>query len=144
MSDTVISEATDPGDREAYFSIRIDVFCHEQNVSREIEFDGLDDQCQHYLANIDGTAIGTARVRALNDREIKLERIAVRPEHRDSGVGRLLMIRALSDAKQAGYACAVLNSQVQACPFYAKLGFEIEGEPFEEAGIPHRHMRRML
>ena len=61
-----------------------------------------------------------------------------------TGIGRLLMVRVLSDAARSGYECAVLNSQVQACPFYAKLGFEIEGEPFDEAGIPHRRMRRML
>ena len=144
MADPTVTEAVDPRDREACFEIRIDVFCHEQKVSRDIEFDGLDDRCRHYLAISDGENIGTARARPLNEQEIKLERIAVRLEHRNAGIGRLLMVRALSDAKQAGYEYAVLNSQVQACPFYTKLGFEIEGAPFDEAGIPYRRMRRTL
>ena len=144
MAGPVVLEAIEPRDREACFAIRIDVFCDEQNVSRDIEFDGLDDQCRHYLVTLDDAEIGTARARPLNDREIKLERIAVRSEFRNTGIGRLLMVRVLSDAARSGYECAVLNSQVQACPFYAKLGFEIEGEPFDEAGIPHRRMRRML
>ena len=139
-----VYEATDPQDLDTCFSIRIVVFCHEQQVSREIEFDGLDDQCRHYLAILDKQGIGTARVRPLDDSEVKLERVAVRSEHRHLGIGRRLMELALADAQQAGYKGAMLNSQVQACPFYEKLGFRAEGAGFYEAGIPHRRMRRVF
>jgi predicted GNAT family N-acyltransferase len=37
-----------------------------------------------------------------------------------------------------------LHAQVQALPFYEKAGFRAEGEVFDEAGIPHRRMRKAL
>jgi predicted GNAT family N-acyltransferase len=39
---------------------------------------------------------------------------------------------------------AYLGAQVHAVGFYEKLGFEVEGEEFIDADVPHRHMRRAL
>ena len=39
-------------------------------------------------------------------------------------------------------AQVMLNAQVQALDFYRRQGFIEEGEPFMEAGIVHRAMRR--
>ncbi len=144
MADPVIFEAMTHKDLEACFAIRIDVFCGEQKVSREIEFDGLDDQCRHYLATWKNSGIGTARMRPLGNGEVKLERVAVRSEYRLLGIGRLLMARALADAKEEGYGTAVLNAQIQAGPFYEKLGFRAEGGEFLEADIPHHRMSKAL
>ncbi|MEE2997153.1 MAG: GNAT family N-acetyltransferase [Pseudomonadota bacterium] len=144
MSFPIITEAIEPCDRKACFSIRIDVFCVEQKVNRDIEFDGLDEHCSHYLARLDNKEIGTARVRPLDKYQIKFERVAVRRAHRKAGVGRQLMLRAITDAAKSGYTSAFLYSQLHACPFYEKLGFSIESDIFYEAGIPHRSMRKIL
>jgi predicted GNAT family N-acyltransferase len=37
-----------------------------------------------------------------------------------------------------------LHAQRTAEGFYRRLGFTPQGEPFEEAGIPHIEMRRAL
>lgn len=37
-----------------------------------------------------------------------------------------------------------LHAQLESIPFYKGLGFEAEGDAFEEAGILHRHMSRSL
>jgi predicted GNAT family N-acyltransferase len=144
VSDLIITEAIEPSDREACFSIRIDVFCVEQKVNRDIEFDGLDEHCYHYLARLNDIEIGTARVRPLDKWQIKLERVAVRQAHRKAGAGRKLMLRAITDAAKSGYTSAFLYSQLHACPFYEKLGFSFESGIFYEAGIPHRSMRKIL
>ncbi|MEC7944015.1 MAG: GNAT family N-acetyltransferase [Pseudomonadota bacterium] len=144
MSDILINEVMNPDDRKACFSIRVEVFCVEQRVNRAIEFDGMDDQCRHYIATYKGNCVGTARTRQLSDTEVKFERVAVLREHRKNGIGRLLMARGMSDAAHAGYRRAVLNSQVHAGPFYEKLGFRSEGDVFLEAGIPHRSMSKEL
>ena len=144
MTFPVIFEAIEISELEACYSIRFDVFCIEQKVNRNIEFDSLDDLCRHYLATLDGVEIGTARVRALDNREVKVERVAVKNPHRKSGIGRQLMFRVLDDAKKSGYSSASLNSQVHACTFYEKLGFLTETETFFEAEIPHRGMRKKL
>ena len=43
-----------------------------------------------------------------------------------------------------GIALVLLAAQVHALPFYRAHGFEAEGAEYEEAGIPHRNMRRRL
>ena len=37
-----------------------------------------------------------------------------------------------------------LSAQVSAIAFYESLGYSAEGDVFEEAGIPHRNMRKRL
>ncbi len=36
----------------------------------------------------------------------------------------------------------VLDAQIQALPFYEKLGYVAEGDVFMDAGIPHLLMRK--
>ena len=47
-------------------------------------------------------------------------------------------------AREEGHASVVLHAQTHATGFYARHGFEPEGDAFLEAGIPHRTMRRQL
>ncbi len=137
-----IWEAVVSGDRDLCYRIRTQVFCNEQRVSPEIEFDGLDDACRHYLARRQSVAIGTARARPLESGVVKVERVAVLESWRRQGVGRMLMERLLADARRDGFVQAVLNSQRQAAPFYEELGFRQDGEEFLEANIPHVRMTR--
>ena len=50
-------------DIEKAFDIRRQVFCIEQNVSKEIEMDEFDEVASHILAFIDDIPVGTARWR---------------------------------------------------------------------------------
>ena len=63
---------------------------------------------------------------------------------RGKGVGAELMVRLIGLARERGDAKAMLNAQVQALPFYARLGFVAVGEPFDEAGIAHQAMELPL
>jgi predicted GNAT family N-acyltransferase len=47
-------------------------------------------------------------------------------------------------ARSRGDARAMLNAQTHALPFYERHGFVAVGEPFDEAGIPHLAMERLL
>ena len=38
----------------------------------------------------------------------------------------------------------VLHAQDHALGFYERCGYEVEGDGFEEAGIPHHKMRKPL
>ena len=133
-----------PKELELCLDIRIRVFCHEQGVSRDIELDGLDGVCRHYVAFIEADAVGTARARPIDDKTIKFERVAVLKEFRGWDFGKSLMELAISDATENGYRKAILNAQTHAEPFYQSLGFSQQGERFEEAGIPHIQMVRKL
>ena len=83
-----------------------------------------------------GNAIGTARL--LPDG--KVGRMAVLREWRGKGVGRALLLRLVEEGKKQHLQQLALHAQVYADEFYRKFGFEIVGDKFMEAGIPHVKM----
>ena len=50
----------------------------------------------------------------------------------------------MAEARARGLPRVVLHAQISALGFYEKAGFVPEGDPFEEAGIIHRVMSRVL
>ena len=130
-------------EKELNFSqkIREIVFCDEQKVSKEIEFDGLDDLCDHFLIFKKNNPIGTARLREKTPGVFKIERVAVLKKERLNGVGKLLMNEVIKYAlNNQSLKLLILHSQVQVKNFYKKLGFKEEGKEFFEDGIPHIKM----
>ena len=130
-------------DMAACLAIRHQVFVREQCVDEDLERDGLDDRCIHYLALDGPTPVGTARVMPLDDR-YKIQRMAVLSSARGTGVGAALMEFIMDDLGEAAEASGrhfFLSSQVHAMAFYEKLGFEACSEVFMDAGIAHRDMR---
>lgn len=130
-------------ERALCFEIRRRVFVQEQRVPVDEDRDGLDDECVHFLAGLDGREVGTARMR-IADGVARAQRVAVLPELRRAGIGGALMAALEADARRRGLAEVVLHAQVQVIPFYQRLGYVAEGDVFSEAGIPHRRMRRPL
>jgi predicted GNAT family N-acyltransferase len=121
--------------------VRFEVFVREQGVPLELEWDEFDPVSRHVLAiSRDGHAVGTGRL--LPDGHIG--RMAVRAAWRRHGVGSAILSELLAMAREDGHDCVVLHAQTHATGFYARYGFEPEGEEFLEAGIPHRAMRRHL
>jgi predicted GNAT family N-acyltransferase len=124
--------------------IRRQVFCLEQKVPETVEWDGLDGDCRHFLLWADGQAVATARIRPYGPSLIKIERVAVLKSHRGLGLGRVLMVQILANARASGASQAVLNAQSAVKGFYADLGFVPEGPEFVEADIAHVRMRLSL
>jgi len=124
---------------QAAHRIRQAVFCEEQGVSAEEEWDGKDGLCQHVLALQDNTEVGCARVRPYGPGIFKVERVAVLKQHRNTGAGKAIMAEIL---KRYGGQTLVMNAQLAVEGFYSALGFVSEGEVFEEANIAHVHMVR--
>ena len=128
-------------DGEALRGVRHDVFVVEQRVPAPLEWDAIDAQCVHALAcDAEGRAVGCGRL--LPDGHIG--RMAVRREWRGQGVGAALLTHLIGLAKARGDERVVLNAQTHAMPFYARFGFAPVGAPFDEAGIPHQAMQRVL
>ena len=118
--------------------IRDAVFCEEQGVPANLEWDGKDRLCEHFLLDADGVAIATARVRPYGPSIFKVERVAVLREKRSLGAGQAIMKYILNRLRNSG--TIVLNAQARVEDFYERLGFVREDDTFEEAGIPHVHM----
>ena len=133
-----------PDELAQCFAIRREVFVDEQRVPLHEEMDAHDASSTHFLALLDGEPVGTARLRTLSDGTPKAERVAVRAAHRKNGIGRALMTALEDAARKSGHPHLVLNAQVPVIAFYERLGYRAEGPVFDEAGIPHRAMRKKL
>jgi predicted GNAT family N-acyltransferase len=125
-------------------AIRETVFCAEQGVSADEEWDGKDAESDHFLLAEGTTPIGVARTRAYGPGAAKIERVAVLKEHRGKGAGRVVMDAVLAHLLASGVQTAILNAQVAVEGFYKDLGFVSEGEHFFEADIEHVRMTKRL
>lgn len=124
-------------DRAALRAVREAVFVREQHVPSELEWDEFDAHCIHVLAaDAVASAIGTSRL--LGDGTIG--RMAVLKAWRGKGVGKALLLHLLEEAMKQHLQQVALHAQIHASGFYSKLGFEMMGEEFIEAGIPHVRM----
>ena len=136
-----VNNIKDQTDKKKAFEIRNLVFCVEQKVSKKIEFDGLDQFCNHYLAKINELPIGTARVREQKKGIFKIERMAVLKRHRKKGVGKAIIKKILKHYLNLNNINKlILNSQIEAKDFYKKFGFVEVGNEFVEANIKHQKM----
>lgn len=144
MNRLIIRLADLPRELPQVHKIRYLVFQIEQGVDPTLEFDGKDDESIHILAYLNEKAVGTTRLRFLADQTVKLERFAVLPEARGLGIGRNLMTYILEWLTQKQASTIWMNAQVAVRGFYEKFGFVPEGNVFEEAGIPHIRMKKLL
>lgn len=135
--------ARDDGEIEAAMDLRIRVFSGEQGISPRVEIDGLDSAATHVVAMRRGNVVGTCRLRYPGGRG-KLERMAVDPALRRTGVGSLLVAEAEAEVARQGAAEVYLHAQRRFEAFYASCGYASEGQTFLEEGIPHVLMRKSL
>jgi len=127
-------------DRAVLERIRREVFVREQQIPESDEWDGEDATSVHVIARLNRDPVGTGRL----DPAGKIGRIAVLAGLRGRGIGTSILRRLLDEARRLGIREPYLHAQVQAVPFYEKLGFASGGDAFDEAGIPHVRMSLVL
>ncbi|WP_218510767.1 YbgC/FadM family acyl-CoA thioesterase [Variovorax sp. dw_308] len=126
-------------------ALRREVFIEEQRVPAEMEWDEHDAVALHGVArNRLGKVVATGRLLSESPGIARIGRMAVHRGLRGSGHGAAVL-RLLEDAAKArGDTEVTLHAQRSAEAFYKRLGYSASGEPFDEAGIAHIEMRRVL
>ena len=129
--------------------VRNEVFVEEQKIPKELEWDAADADAVHAVAyNRLGMPLATGRYlpypAAGRAGVVKVGRMAVKRVMRGAGVGREVLFALMDAARKRGEHEVVLHAQRSAEKFYARLGYTVNGEPFEEAGIPHIEMHMRL
>ena len=127
--------------------IRTAVFIEEQGIPMQMEWDEADPDpaCIHAVAyNRFGQPLATGRLLEHVPGVAKIGRMAVSQAMRSSGVGRAVLEALMKTARERGYREAVLHAQTSAAAFYTRAGFVPRGVMFEEVGIPHIEMVRVL
>lgn len=119
-------------------AIRTKVFIEEQKVTPEIEYE-YEDEGHYYLLYVDDKPVATARWRETG-KGIKLERFALLKEHRNKGLGTVLLKEVLADIEPMNKPI-YLHSQVRAVNYYKRAGFKEVGDHFWEADIEHVMMK---
>lgn len=120
--------------------IRKQVFIIEQNIPEEEEWDDQDMISDHFVVYDQDQPIATARLLQNNS----VGRVAVLKAYRGQGIGRIIMLEIIRQAHQQDRKFLQLSSQVHAISFYEKLGFSIQGDAYDECGIPHIKMQLVI
>jgi predicted GNAT family N-acyltransferase len=121
-------------------SIREQVFINEQNVPAHLEWDGLEQESQHFLAYFNDHPVGVARL----VKHHKLTRMAVLKNYRQQGIGSALIKSACRAAMHAGMTEIIADAQLAVLDFYLKHDFSVTGDSFYDAGIVHKPIAKKL
>lgn len=150
----MVRRAVSADDRAAAYRIRHAVFVDEQGVPVQLERDERDADAGHFIACLGDEVVGAVRVvieppgfegtDAAHGAITHLGRLAVLPEQRGQGIGALLVAAVESHAESIGLSAVYLGAQAHALGFYEALGYRAYGEEFDDAGLPHRHMVRVI
>jgi predicted GNAT family N-acyltransferase len=126
-------------------AVRTAVFVQEQGIAPEDEWDEDDATSLHaVLFDVNGQALGNARLLQPTANVAKVGRMAVLRDMRGRSFGARLLQALLLEARRRGNKEVRLSAQRTAEGFYASHGFVVTGEPFDEVGIPHVEMRLSL
>ena len=115
------------------------------------EFPGVEERYEHFVAVLDhpggDRVVGNACLlpHYPEDGSGKLSQMAVDPQRQNEGIGTKLVVemerRATTHHDLDTLMC---HAQIPAVPFYEHLGWERDGEMFQEAGIDHYRMHYAL
>ena len=110
---------------------------------------GREELCGHFVATVDHPngekVIGTATLYIdksdSNALKGKVQQVCVDKQLQGEGVGQKLMIAIEARAfGELGLSDLYCHAQLTAMSFYDKLGWEVDGNEFKEAGIAHKRM----
>jgi len=110
---------------------------------------GREEQCEHFVATVlhpsGERVVGTATLFIDQDHPNadigKVQQVCVDKQLQGEGIGQKLMIAIEARSfGELGLSNLYCHAQLSAMPFYKKLGWNADGEEFDEAGIKHRKM----
>ena len=126
---------------DAHFSIRRQVFVHEQGIFEESDQDEFDEKAIPIICEVDGRIAGTVRVYRLKNNTWMGGRLAVLKEFRVFRAGPLLVKEAVKIVKQQGCTKFIAHIQPQNVRFFKRLGWKPTGNEVYINGIIHQEMQ---
>ena len=121
--------------------VRTEVFVLEQSIPAEIEVDEADGDALHAVAyNRLGQPLATGRLLQHAPGVAQIGRMAVNRGLRGSRLGQRVLQALTDSARARGDHEVMLHAQRSAEGFYARAGYAVRGDPFDEVGIAHVEM----
>jgi predicted GNAT family N-acyltransferase len=104
----------------------------------------FEEESLHLVAIEGGEVVGCVLFHPESADHGRLFQMAVTPLRQRSGLGAALVNALEAQLRARGYREVHLHARTHVVPFYERLGYSTFGEPFDEVGVPHRHMRKRL
>jgi N-acetylglutamate synthase-like GNAT family acetyltransferase len=98
----------------------------------------------HIGAMSNSQVVGVLLLKPLDKHHIKMRQVAVHTNFQKQGIGKQMVAFSEDFAKALDYQNMVLHARINAVPFYLSLGYQIDGDQFEEVGIAHHKMFKKL
>lgn len=143
MDQVTIREITaDSPEYEQVFQLREDILRAPLGLSLKDE-DLSGERNEMILAALrNEQVIGCVMLQPVNDMTVRFRQMAIATEEQHKGIGGMLLEEAEKTAWKAGFERIVLHARKTALSFYEEAGYTVEGEEFEEVGIPHFFMEK--
>ncbi|MET1256572.1 GNAT family N-acetyltransferase [Aliikangiella maris] len=108
---------------ESVYQLRNSIFIEEQGIAKALDKDGKDEASKHLLIYIDDTVAATGRLFMRSDGVAELSRIAVNPQFRGAGLGKLVVEELEKLARSQNTSRMILHPHDYLESFYAQLGY---------------------
>lgn len=125
--------------------LRQAVFIEEQK-SIYSDIDGFDQSASHLCVYLNDTLAAYTRLREVNEGQtLKIERVVTAKAFRRRKLASIIMDIIMDKVVNADtHLQLFLSAQTDVIDFYRKWGFESEGEPYDDGGILHKDMWRII
>ena len=136
----IVKEFADLTVDELYeiLKVRCEVFVVEQECVY-LDIDGTDRRSIHVFLKEDSRIIACLRIFSIGEDTVQIGRVLTAV--RGKGFGRMILKEGIRAAKEHFHPKHIyLEAQTYAADFYAKEGFRVISQPFDEDGIPHVKM----
>ena len=158
-SECITKVISSSSELEDVLNLRKEVFVSEQGVPLSEEIDSLDTleaidsgRVIHVMATIGPLLVGAARLilegsKPNSDNILEfphIGRVAVIKSMRRKGIGEIIMTKLHFIAKNNHFRGVTLSAQVQVEYFYTQLGYIKRGPVYDDVGIPHQDMDKIL
>jgi predicted GNAT family N-acyltransferase len=124
-------------------TIRAAVYMAEQACPYDEEFDGNDFVAAHFIGYIGNEPVGCLRVRFFAD-FAKIERLAVRREHRHSTIAFRMVRECVKYVKRKGYTKIYGQAQEQIVDFWSRFGAKPFAKQRPLAFSDHRYTEMLF
>lgn len=98
----------------------------------------------HFGVFLNDKPLACVLLKPCSDSELKLRQMAVATELQGQGMGHQLVQFAELEAQAKGYTLISMAARVSAVGFYQKLGYQCQGQTFQQAGIAHITMSKNI
>lgn len=125
-------------------SLRMEILRKPLNLTFDPQQLKAENTDYHIGAYLEDRLVGCLVLTPSGEDTLRMRQVAIANDCQRKGVGRSIVAYSEKLAKEKRYKQIVLHARQTAVPFYIALDYTPQGSPFEEIGIPHQLMRKIL